>query len=142
MALAAGVMDFVVSTRGRDPGEAALSSAMAIGTVGGKRHTEGMVFAAMFGGKEAVTAITARAAALANGDGNQRAGRPVTGSATAVLLCRTTNRYTTDRPLCPAMAAGTIGRKADQGAMIFGGVAGCKAAMTGIASAAARVTTG
>ena len=115
---------------------------MAIGAVGGERHSEGMVFPSMLGSKEPMAVVTASPAALTSGDGNQCAGRPMTRGATAVLLRRATNRHPVYDALGPGMTARTIGRESDQGAVILGGVPGRETAVAGIARAAARVTNG
>ena len=142
VALGTGVMNAIVRAGERNPRRVALGAGMTIGAVGGKRYPEGMVFAAMFGGKEPVTAITARPTALADSDRNQSAGAAMAGGATAMLLGRTAHRDTACSALGSNMTTGAIGREADQGAMILAGVPGCETAMTGIASAAARVTAG
>lgn len=96
----------------------------------------------MFSGKGPVTASTIRPATLANGDGDQRPGKPMTGGATAVLLGRSSQRYPTGRPLRPTMAAGTIGGETNQRAVVLAGVSGRKTTMTGMASAATKVAEG
>ena len=135
-------MDLIVGYAGGYSGQAALGTSMAISAICCQGHPEGMILAAVLGREDPVTAITVSATALANGDGNQSACCPVTGSATAMLLGRSAHRYAACRSLRPSMAAGAIGGEANQGAVVLAGMLGREAAMAGVTTAAANVPGG
>ena len=90
MALAAGIVNFVVGAGGGDASHAALGAGMAISAVRGQGYPEGMINLAVRDGKDPMAVVTASTAALTDGDGHQNTSGPVTGGATAVLFRRTT----------------------------------------------------
>ena len=70
MAIKAAIVFFILGTRriDRHTTDIALCPGMAIGAISGQGHSEGMIFAAVFHGKEAMTGVAFSTTAITGGD--------------------------------------------------------------------------